>query len=123
MIQGVHHVQITIPPGAETAARAFWCGVMGLTEIDKPESLRDRGGLWLQAGNQQLHLGIEETTIRSRSHVAWQVSGLARWREKLLGAGVETEAGIPIPGYDRFEFRDPFGNRVELIESLSSEGS
>jgi hypothetical protein len=22
---------------------------------------------------------------------------------------------VPIPGYDRFEFRDPFGNRVEFI--------
>jgi hypothetical protein len=27
--------------------------------------------------------------------------------------------GAPIPGYDRFEFRDPFGNCVELIQRLS----
>lgn len=123
MIQGIHHVQITIPPNTEDEARSFWCGVMGLTEVEKPESLRGRGGLWLQAGNQQLHLGIEEASTPSRSHVAWQVTELEGWRRKLNIAGIETGNGIPIPGYDRFEFRDPFGNRVELIESLSSEDS
>jgi hypothetical protein len=30
-------------------------------------------------------------------------------------AGVEILDGIPIPGRDRVEFRDPFGARVELI--------
>jgi hypothetical protein len=25
---------------------------------------------------------------------------------------------VPIPGYERFEFRDPFGNRVEFIQAV-----
>ena len=25
---------------------------------------------------------------------------------------------IPIPGHDRFECRDPFGNRLEFIQAL-----
>ena len=33
------HVQITIPIGQEQIAHAFYCGVLGLTEIEKPESL------------------------------------------------------------------------------------
>ena len=33
-----------------------------------------------------------------------------------LTLGIEVVEGIPIPGYDRFEFRDPFGNRVEFME-------
>ena len=28
------------------------------------------------------------------------------------------EEQIPIPGYHRFEFRDPFGNRVEMIQAV-----
>jgi hypothetical protein len=28
---------------------------------------------------------------------------------------------VPIPGSERFEFRDPFGNRVELIERSRAE--
>jgi hypothetical protein len=27
---------------------------------------------------------------------------------------------IPIEGYDRFEFRDPFGNRVEFIAPVGA---
>lgn len=123
MILGVHHVQITIPTGAEAEARRFWRDIMGLQEIEKPDSLRARGGLWLQAGNQELHLGIEDGTTRSRAHVAWLMPDLDYWRERLQAAGVETETGIPIPGYDRFEFRDPFGNRVELIASTSPDVS
>lgn len=38
MIQGIHHVQITIPKGEEARARAFYCGVLGLRNIDKSES-------------------------------------------------------------------------------------
>jgi catechol 2,3-dioxygenase-like lactoylglutathione lyase family enzyme len=123
MILGVHHVQITIPTGAEAEARRFWRDIMGLQEIEKPDSLRARGGLWLQAGNQELHLGIEDGTTHSRAHGAWLVPDLDYWRERLQAAGVETETGIPIPGYDRFEFRDPFGNRVELIASTSPDVS
>lgn len=45
MIRGIHHVQITIPRGAEETARTFYCGVLTLSEIEKPESLKGRGGL------------------------------------------------------------------------------
>ena len=31
-IRGLHHAQITIPPGAEGEARAFYCGVLGLAD-------------------------------------------------------------------------------------------
>jgi hypothetical protein len=44
------------------------------------------------------------------------VEDLAGWRERLGRAAVAIEESIPIPGYNRFEFRDPFGNRVEFIE-------
>jgi hypothetical protein len=30
--------------------------------------------------------------------------------------GIEVADGVPIPGYQRFEFRDPFGIRVEVLE-------
>jgi hypothetical protein len=47
--------------------------------------------------------------------VAYAVTEVAGWKARLAGAGVEILDGIPIPGRERFEFRDPFGNRVELI--------
>ena len=34
MITAIHHAQITVPPGGEEDARAFYCGVLGLAEIE-----------------------------------------------------------------------------------------
>jgi catechol 2,3-dioxygenase-like lactoylglutathione lyase family enzyme len=121
MILGIHHVQITVPTGQEDAAREFYCGLLQLTEIEKPPSLKARGGFWLQAGDRAVHVGTEEGVDRraTKTHVAYAVNNLDQWRARLSAAGIEVEAGIPIPGYDRFEFRDPFGNRVEMIQAIS----
>lgn len=123
-IERLHHAQISIPVGAEDQARAFYCGVLGLTEIDKPEPLRGRGGLWLQLGELQLHLGVEDGVDRAatRAHLAYEVDDIAAWRALLSQQGISLLDSIPIPGYDRFEFRDPFGNRVELIARASARG-
>lgn len=67
MITGIHHVQITIAPTEETAARDFYCGVLDLPEIEKPDSLKGRGGLWLQVGDRQLHIGVEDGVDRTRT--------------------------------------------------------
>lgn len=118
MIRGIHHVQITVPRGQETQARAFYCGVLQLPEIDKPASLRGRGGLWLRVGDREVHVGTEDGFDRAttKAHVAYEVTDLEHWRNVLVSHGIACEDGVPIPGYARFEFRDPFGNRVELIQ-------
>ena len=120
MILGIHHIQITVPEGREEDAREFYCGILGLTEAPKPASLAGRGGFWLQVGPQQVHVGTEANVDRAatKAHLAYQVSDLARWRQALEAEGLTALEGIPIPGYDRFEFRDPFGSRVELIQTL-----
>jgi catechol 2,3-dioxygenase-like lactoylglutathione lyase family enzyme len=119
MIIGIHHVQITVPASAVAGARAFYCGLLGLSEVEKPAALKERGGLWLQVGDRQVHVGTEEGVKRqaTKAHVAYAVADLPGWRARLAAAGVEILDGIPIPGCARFEFRDPFGNRVELIEA------
>jgi catechol 2,3-dioxygenase-like lactoylglutathione lyase family enzyme len=52
----------------------------------------------------------------SKAHVAYEVSDLDELRSVLRGNGLEVKEGIPIPGYRRFEVRDPFGNRVEFLQ-------
>ena len=120
MILRVHHVQITVSAADEAAARAFYCDVLGLAEVEKPDSLRGRGGFWIELGGPQLHVGVEEGVDRTRTkaHVAYQVADLAYWRERLSAAGCPPLESVPIPGYDRFECRDPFGNRLEFIQPL-----
>ncbi len=121
MITAIHHAQITIPSGQELAARAFYCGLLGLAEIEKPASLSGRGGLWLAAGERSLHVGVEDGVDRSRSkaHVAYEVTDLPEFRQRLATAGVGVIEGIAIPDHDRIELRDPFGNRLELIQPHS----
>ncbi len=118
MITGIDHVQITVPSGQEAAARGFYCGLLGLAEIEKPDALKPRGGFWLAVGDRELHVGTEEGVNRhaTKAHVAFAVDDLAFWRRRLAEQGIAAEEGIPIPGCERFEFRDPFGNRVEMIE-------
>jgi catechol 2,3-dioxygenase-like lactoylglutathione lyase family enzyme len=120
MILGIHHVQITIDPAEEAAAQAFYCDLLGLPEIEKPALLRGRGGFWVRVGDRQLHVGVEEGVDRRRTkaHVAYQVDDVAAWRERLAAAGIVALESVPIPGFDRFECRDPFGNRLEFIQAL-----
>ena len=118
MILAIHHAQITIPKGAEDKAREFYCGLLGLREIPKPDELAGRGGFWLEVGDRQLHIGTEDGVdpSQSKAHVAYLVDDLDGWRTILERSGVKIIDGIPIPGMNRFEFRDPFGNRVEMVE-------
>lgn len=120
MILSIDHVQITIPHGAEFQAREFYCNFLGLQEIPKPESLIKRGGFWLQLGQQQIHIGTEEfDRSKTKAHIAYRVSDLNCWREKLRNMNITVADGLEIPGFERFEFRDPFGNRIEFIQPIS----
>ncbi|WP_428774371.1 VOC family protein [Vibrio sp.] len=118
MISGFHHIQISIPIGSETTARNFYAGTLRLTEIEKPEYLRKNGGLWFEVGSLQLHLGCENNKHRAstKAHVAYQVTDLAYWRNRLDEQGVAIAELVAIEGMDRFEVRDPFGNRIELLQ-------
>jgi SAM-dependent methyltransferase/catechol 2,3-dioxygenase-like lactoylglutathione lyase family enzyme len=120
MIQAIHHVQITVAAADEAAAHDFYVNVLGLRPIAKPDSLQGRGGFWVEVGDQQLHIGVEEGVERRRTkaHVAYQVDDLAAWRERLAAAGIAALESVPIPGFDRFECRDPFGNRLEFIQPV-----
>ena len=118
MILSIHHAQITIPKSAEDEARRFYCGILQLKEISKPEQLAGRGGFWLEVGDRQLHVGTEDDVDRSatKAHVAYRVEDLDAWRDRLSSNNIGVEDGIQIPGMRRFEFRDPFGNRIEFLQ-------
>ena len=120
IIKGLHHAQISIPKGAEEAGKAFYCGVLGLAEVGKPEALKGRGGFWLQVGDRQIHVGTEDGVDRhaTKAHIAYEVDDVDAWRAKLAKHGIQIVEAVPIPGHKRFEFRDPFGNRVELTQVI-----
>ena len=120
MIKGLHHVQLTIPKGLEEAGKRFYCDVLQLPELEKPSALAGRGGFWVQVGAHEVHIGTEDSVDRfmTKVHIAYEVIELSVWKKRLEAENIAILESIPIPGYDRFEFRDPFGNRVEMIQRL-----
>ena len=119
-IIGLNHANVTIPGGAEAEARAFYCELLGLVELEKPASLQANGGLWLLAGMMPVHISVEDGVDRhkTRAHLAYEVDDLAAWQSRLEEAGFAVKPNTSFPGYTRVMLRDPFGNRVELIQAM-----
>ena len=118
----LNHVQICIPPGAETAAREFYGQLLGLSEIEKPAVLRANGGLWFEIADIQLHIGVEANQSKSKRHPAFEVEGVEAIRSYLEASGVRTRDEPALAGIKRFSFFDPFDNRIELLETVSDDG-
>src|SRR6476659_5975006 len=98
----VDHVQLAMPAGGEDAARAFYAGVLGLTEQTKPPLLAARGGCWFEDGPVKLHLGVEDDFRPARkAHPALLVRDLPALVVRLREAGVEVVDDDLLPGYAR----------------------
>jgi catechol 2,3-dioxygenase-like lactoylglutathione lyase family enzyme len=118
VIRGLDHVQLAAPRGCEEDARRFFGGLLGLEEIEKPEPLRARGGVWFRAGAQQLHIGVaEEFAPARKAHPAFAVDDLDALAGRLESAGVAVEWDEALPDVRRFYVHDPWGNRLELLQS------
>ncbi len=115
---GLHHVQLAMPPDEEEAAVRFYGAILGMEQIPRPELLSPAGGVWFRRGDLEVHLGVEETAFRpaDKAHPAFLVQGLETLRERIEAAGYRVTDTVQIEGFQRVYVRDPFGNRVELIE-------
>jgi catechol 2,3-dioxygenase-like lactoylglutathione lyase family enzyme len=111
------HINITMPKGCEDTARSFYVGLLGLTEVPKPESTRGRGGVWFDADGLDIHVSVEEnrTGPDAYRHFGLDCADVDGLRKKLQASGVKTEDGRPAP-WKRFFVSDPFGNRIEIHE-------
>lgn len=125
-VVGLHHVQVAAPPGCESAARAFYGGLLGLREIDKPLLLAVRGGCWFEAGAGEVHVGVEDHfRLAGKAHPALHVASVSALEElaaTLVASGIEVRwaDAAEIPGQQRFHVSDPWGNRLELIAALAT---
>jgi catechol 2,3-dioxygenase-like lactoylglutathione lyase family enzyme len=89
-----------------------------MTEIPKPTELSKRGGCWFAGGNVQLHLGVETDFRPSRkAHPALRCDDYGALISRLRQNGVVAQEVDDIRGVRRCHIHDPFGNRIELIDS------
>jgi catechol 2,3-dioxygenase-like lactoylglutathione lyase family enzyme len=118
--KGAHHISLAV---AEIEpARAFYGGLLGLPEIERP----DFGfpGAWYQAGPVQLHLietpsGVDAGSPAAKltplaNHIAFEIEDYAGVKARLEEAGHEV-FGLGEQVGQLF-VRDPHGNMVEFIQ-------
>ncbi|HET8594090.1 MAG TPA: VOC family protein [Intrasporangium sp.] len=114
----LHHVQVSGPEGCEERMRAFYVGVLGMAEVDKPELLRARGGAWFRTGGAEIHVGIEEDFRPARkAHPGIAVADVEALARLVEHAGAPVAWDDKIPGLRRFHTSDPVGNRLEFQQA------
>lgn len=117
-IVALDHVQLAMPAGGEPPAIRFYVGVLGLERIPKPEQLRATGGVWFRAGPAELHLGVEEPFRPAhKAHPALRVDDLDALAARCGSGGHPVRWDDRYPGIRRFYTDDPFGTRIECLQS------
>jgi len=123
----LHHVQVACPRGGEDDARRFYVEGLGMTEVEKPDDLKGRGGAWFRsfgAGGEvsaEVHVGVEEPFAPAlKAHPALQLDSVAELEEvaeRLARLGFTTDwtQRHTFPGNERCHTADGQGNRVELL--------
>lgn len=108
-----------MPSAQEEVAEAFYSGVLGLERIPKPPDLDARGGCWFRSQGLEVHLGVDDRFIPAdKAHPAFLVEGLDALQDQLLAAGHNIVLDMQLERYRRFYVDDPFGNRLEFLESI-----
>ncbi|SEN24029.1 Catechol 2,3-dioxygenase [Mesobacillus persicus] len=117
VFKSIDHIQLAAPSGAEDAARRFFVDILGFDEIEKPDALKKRGGVWFSCGKLQVHIGIEEPfSPAKKAHPAFEVENIEELKVHLMNNGIPFTEDNQLPGANRFYVNDPFGNRIELLE-------
>ena len=120
-VVGLHHVQLAMPQGEEEAAVKFYGYLLGLEQVEKPPELAPRGGVWFRGPEIEFHLGVEDG-FQPGDQGASGVHGRglgppadAAWTRPGIRV---SEDEVQLEGFHRVYVRDPFGNRIELIEPV-----
>jgi len=122
----LHHVQVSMPRGEEELARRFYRDALDLEEVEKPPSLRGRGGCWFRCIRDgvveaEIHVGVDDPFVPAKkAHPALVVDDVAELdalatRIEAAGFEVSRAERDTFEGHVRFHARDGFGNRVEVL--------
>ncbi len=118
-VVGIDHVQMAMPEGGEASAQEFYEGLLGLTRVPKPPHLERRGGCWFENERVKVHLGVDADFRPARkAHPALVVDGLDLLVAHLRASGHAVRDDETLETHHRAYVDDPFGNRIELLESI-----
>jgi catechol 2,3-dioxygenase-like lactoylglutathione lyase family enzyme len=115
----LNHITIAVPAGEHDKVRAFYGGVLGLKEVERPDALNKVYDLiWYEWMDILLHLEFTPPWTRpaQNRHVGVEVKQIQRVRSYLAQQGAEILEALAVPDRERFYLLDPFGNYFEFIE-------
>lgn len=115
MILGLHHVQITIPEGRIEEARQFYREALALEEIARPPVMVAKKSFWLRLGTLELHVSEEPSKPSTKAHIAIEIESMNAMEDSLKKFGISLEPAETLAPFYRAHFRDPFGNRIEIL--------
>lgn len=117
MITGLDHVLIPAPRNSEDIARAFYGAFLGFTELEKPEPLQGRGGVWFGLPDgRQIHIGIDEPHVpQKKAHPCFRTESLEQVMAHFDAAQVAYTLDTSLEVHRIFA-TDPFGNRLEIVQ-------
>jgi catechol 2,3-dioxygenase-like lactoylglutathione lyase family enzyme len=120
-VVSIDHIQLAMPAGREDEARKFYADTLGIPEVPKPSDLAKRGGCWFERGALKVHLGVDaDFRPAKKAHPALLVEDLTALSNALKAGGYTMKTDEPLDGYQRIYADDPFGNRIELMEVITS---
>ena len=114
----LNHIQICIPHAEEDKGREFYCGILGLKEIEKPERMKINGGFWVEIADIQIHIGTEDLVGTSKHHPAFEVGNLSVIKSYLQSKGITVVEQQNVNEFMRFSFFDYWNNRIELMQRV-----
>lgn len=101
-------------------AKEFYGEVLGLKQVFEMQGWAE----FSHTGNGAAAIGLSANSARTGQNgatVVLKVKDIERARRELVAGGVEFEGEVEeVPGIVRLAaFRDPFGNRLQLAQSLN----
>ena len=123
----LHHVQVACARGSEDDARRFYAEGLGMTEVEKPDDLKAKGGAWFRSFDRdgsvsaEVHVGVDDPfTPARKAHPAFQLDDVAELelvadRLSQLGFATDWSQRHTFPGNERCHTANGQGNRVELL--------
>lgn len=101
----LHHVQVACAPRMEDSTRRFYADGLGLTEVEKPDDLKPKGGVWFRAHDAEgvvtveIHVGVEDPFAPAlKAHPALQFESVSELEDVAtrlvsLGFAVDWSSG------------------------------
>jgi catechol 2,3-dioxygenase-like lactoylglutathione lyase family enzyme len=101
----INHLTIAVPAGEHQKVRAFYGGVLGLKEVERPEALNKVYDLiWYEWMEILLHLDFTPpwTKPAENRHLAVEVKQIHTVRAYLEQQGAEILEAVPMPDRERY---------------------